>query len=386
MVLNFLTIGDLHFKTNNIAQLAEATEKILDIVDQHPELDFVVVLGDVHDKFQYIHSQLLTNVSKFFNKLKAKKPLYVLVGNHDRCNNSDFLSDVHPFNDFKGQENIYIADHVLDYTIKGHRLLFVPYVPPGRFMEALETVENPLNCDLIFAHQEFYGVHMGAIVSTKGDKWEIFYPWVITGHIHDYNFNKHNIIYVGTPIQHNYNESPNKTISMFLLKDEYKENKFEEGAEKDNLNQSEIKDNLNNNNNKLKDLIETRIKLGTKLRETIRVAYDKLALFIPNPDKYQKVIICGTDAQIKAIKLTDIYVKLKKEVEKVDFEYLTENMEIKEGVDEGENLEEERKLVRSGGIDFLVNLYNRSLQDARRVRVFEEIFGKISEECLMGSG
>ncbi len=50
----------------------------------------------------------------------------------------------------------------------------VPYVPPGRFVEALNIIDNEWwkNVNCIFAHQEFYGCKMGAIESIEGDKWD----------------------------------------------------------------------------------------------------------------------------------------------------------------------------------------------------------------------
>ncbi len=62
----------------------------------------------------------------------------------------------------------------------------VPYVPPGRFVEALNIIDNEWwkNVNCIFAHQEFYGCKMGAIESIEGDKWDHSFPLVISGHIH----------------------------------------------------------------------------------------------------------------------------------------------------------------------------------------------------------
>ena len=77
------------------------------------------------------------------------------------------------------------------------KFLFVPYVPPGRFVEALETYKNInwKDVDCIFAHQEFYGCKMGAILSEEGDKWESKWPLVVSGHIHSRQWINKNIYY-----------------------------------------------------------------------------------------------------------------------------------------------------------------------------------------------
>lgn len=77
-------------------------------------------------------------------------------------------------------------------------------------------MKSPFNdATAIFAHQEFYGVKIGAIVSENGDKWNKDYPLIISGHIHDYDRPQDNIIYVGTPCQHSFGDRADKTISLF---------------------------------------------------------------------------------------------------------------------------------------------------------------------------
>lgn len=312
-MLKILAIGDPHFKTNNVEHTEQFCQSIINLIKNNNDIDFVVLLGDIHDKHQYIHSDVLTRVSKFCNDISKLKPLYILVGNHDRINNSEFLTDTHPFVDMIGKENIYIAYKVLDINIKNHRFLFVPYVPNGRFMEALNTVKNPLNCSVIFAHQEFKGVPMKAVKSINGDDWDINNPWVITGHIHDYWFNNINIIYPGTPMQHSFGDKNDKTVSMIILYDD------------------KVKDNLYK-------LEENRIDLGLKKREIIRLPYNKISSFIPNPLRYQKLIIIGTISQINTIKSTPIFIELKTKIEKIDFDYVDDESEILTIINDNTNL------------------------------------------------
>jgi hypothetical protein len=85
-------------------------------------------------------------------------------------------------NSLKNWNNIQIVDKVID---KDYYML-CPSVFPGRFIEAIETeTKHCRKKKLIFAHQEFKGCKMGAIVSTVGDEWEEKYPFIISGHFHD---------------------------------------------------------------------------------------------------------------------------------------------------------------------------------------------------------
>ena len=98
--------------------------------------------------------------------------------------------------------------------------MFVPYVPPGKFDDAIKTCDDigdikDYKC--IFAHQEFYGAKMGAIISKDGDKWPLHNPLVVSGHIHDYQRPQENIIYIGTPMQHAFGDNTKKTISILTI-------------------------------------------------------------------------------------------------------------------------------------------------------------------------
>lgn len=214
--MKVLVIGDPHFKIKNFTDTDELRSKINDILDKN-SYDFIVVLGDVLDRFETCHLDPLNRVILFLKDLKDKAPLYVLIGNHDRKNNKDFMSDIHPLSALKYWDNTTIVDSTIKKEIGGLKYIFVPYVYPGRFFEALNySTEFPFEeADCIFAHQEFYGCSLGIHPSIEGDKWESDYPLVISGHIHEYDKLQDNIIYIGTPYQINFGDGRYKTISSF---------------------------------------------------------------------------------------------------------------------------------------------------------------------------
>ncbi len=136
--LSLLVIGDPHFKLTNTGQISAMTEAIIKLVrERRPQA--VICLGDVLDRHAHIHVDPLCMAIDFFRQLKKYVPVYILIGNHDRRNNRDFLSDRHPFTAMKEWTGVYIVDHILEQNINGHQLVFVPYVPKGRFVEALDT-------------------------------------------------------------------------------------------------------------------------------------------------------------------------------------------------------------------------------------------------------
>lgn len=206
-----IVIGDPHFKTNNTVECQALITKVCAAVDKFKP-DFVVCLGDLLDKHETIHETPFNLATKFMKELSARSLTFLIVGNHDYCNNQQFLSDRHPYNAMKEWANLIVVDQVKVYPFKDFEFLFVPYVPPGRFKEALVSYDMWDTCDCIFAHQEFYGCKMGAITSSEGDRWDDDFPLVISGHIHTAQTIGTNIHYVGSSMQHAFGDTDDKRI------------------------------------------------------------------------------------------------------------------------------------------------------------------------------
>lgn len=212
-------IGDPHFKAKNILRTKEYVAATICAAEQY-EPDFIVILGDTLDTHEVVRTQPFNLATTFIENLSQIAPTYVLIGNHDYINASQFLTDNHPFNPLKRWKNVTIVDKVITTNINDELFTFCPFVPNGRFLEALNT-PNPeytgndtelwKRSKCIFAHQEFLGCKMGAITSTTGDKWSEDYPKVISGHIHDEQ-KIGNVYYPGSSLQHSFGDSPHKYI------------------------------------------------------------------------------------------------------------------------------------------------------------------------------
>lgn len=239
MVFRIFVEGDPHIKISNsldIELLSSSVKKKLTEV----EYDFSVILGDVLDRFESIHVAPLNRAVEHIDMVRRySKHTFLIIGNHDRPNNNVFLTTEHPFTAMRHWTNLTIVDSVViremvsESGAKG-TFVFVPYVYPGRFKEALLTKDldyptkeikhdedkyNKLkSCTAIFAHQEFYGAKIGIKKSTEGDTWPEDAPMCISGHIHDYHRLQNNLYYVGTPIQHGVTDIGDKTVSDFEFK------------------------------------------------------------------------------------------------------------------------------------------------------------------------
>ena len=119
-------------------------------------------------------------------------------------------------NCFKEYPNLTIIDKVHIETIDNKIIVFAPYVPDGRFKEALSCSVNETwkTADYIFAHQLFDGAKMGAIVAENVETWNEDLPLLISGHIHDKQQIQKNLIYTGSCLQHAFGESSDKTLLL----------------------------------------------------------------------------------------------------------------------------------------------------------------------------
>jgi len=281
--MKIYVIGDPHFKSKNALETNEMVTKIYtSVIEEKP--DFIVVLGDVLDTHETIHVGPLCRATDFLFQLsKMSKHLFVLVGNHDRPNNSVFLTQESPFNACKSWENTSIVDTVLEKRIEDKDYLFLPYVPTGRLNEALSsagiTSENISKYDIVFAHQEFKGCNMGMITSNEGDPWDLSFPLCISGHIHDYQVLQPNLIYPGTPIQHGYGDSPNKAVMI--------------------LESNKVEDH-----NTVKYSYR-RINLNLPKKLTVHITSEELVDYVLPENSFVKLIVTGESDKVREVMKLD---------------------------------------------------------------------------------
>lgn len=218
-----LVMGDPHFKKNNLHIMDTLCKEILDLIHREKP-DLFIALGDTLDTHERMHQEPFHAACKFFIEVSKICPVVNLIGNHDRLNNSEYLTDISPF---------YLMNHVPGITVVDKPLwdpdwnfLFVPYVAPGLYRQVLAEVgyhppEEPTESPwpslerprCIFSHQEFRDGQLGCRKSTVGDVWRADLPLTFNGHLHKYHLLP-GVICVGTPIQENYGEDTDKALMM----------------------------------------------------------------------------------------------------------------------------------------------------------------------------
>lgn len=438
---NVLTIGDPHFKISNPIESEEMMSKLI-ILAEKMQPDLIVCLGDILDRHETIHVTPLSSATQFLYQLEQIAPLYVIIGNHDRPNNSDFLSGQHPFNALKMWKNTVVVDKVIKATFKNYyEFIFVPYVYPGRFAEAIGTVSNwertsiiqnnsvqtksgepemvkflriftpimtgedfpypeqkdepsDLNmvdkssnkCHAIFAHQEFYGAKMGAIISEQGDKWPHEYPLIISGHIHDYGRPQNNIIYTGTPMQHAFGDQDTKSISQYVFTSENKVKTIHLSkhllGEGDNskiavrIYNTKCADSSSSDVNISGENIgwnEYRHDLGLTKRVICYVNVNDVMDWKPPINKLVKMVIRGFPEEIKTVSKYGYLNELKEQGVKISFKTtVPKNIDITSTY----STDNDGTFIN---VPYLVRLQQVITEDSGQRECFEKLFGGHSD-------
>lgn len=345
--MKVIAVGDPHFQVENIPEVEMFIEKLVDLATNEKP-NFIVVLGDILHTHERIHTMPLNKAYELIRRLKEISPVYVLVGNHDMVNNSQFLSPNHWMNAMKEWSSVTIVDTVHSRQEDGYNFFFVPYVPNGRFEEALNSYESKetwKEADCIFAHQEFFGCKMGAILSADGDKWSESNPYVISGHIHSKQSIGPNIYYCGASLQHAFGESEDTIIPVLT---------WDEPGNKYDLNE---------------------VDLGLPKKKIIYTDVSSIQTFEPtkNGDK-TKISLSGSYEEFKSFKKTQKYRDLSKKGIKIVFkpEKVKKRKDDKKGCKQGD-LDKEQTTVTV--TDFNETLLNLVLGQKDKIlfQVYEEV-------------
>lgn len=353
--VTFFVIGDPHFKHKNIKEGHEFIDRLIEYVQQ-AKPDYIVSLGDNLDTHEIVRVQAHKLVERFIAELSAIAPLYVLIGNHDLINASQFLTDNHIFCPFKRWDNVNIVDKPtvleVDRENKSYSFIFCPFVPPGKFVEALDTLSdqgvmwNMATC--IFAHQEMEGCMLGIKPSEIGDSWSKDNPPIISGHIHDEQCVGENIYYPGSSRQHGFSETSVKRVWYVTFTED--EIVSEEGET-------------------LHFYVE-KIDLGIKSKKLVSLNIEEVENFdfSETDDFIIKLRLTGTSAQFKAFRKSQLHAKLKRLGVTIDYDPIKGDTVRPKGNHEASNYE-----------TILKELVMKKGENVQRA--YEEVLGSFTSDC-----
>jgi DNA repair exonuclease SbcCD nuclease subunit len=285
----FFVVGDIHFRSKHVLEAEEFMTKCLQKIDDtYPSA--IILLGDVLDTHEVARNVPFKLACSFIEKCAEKAPTFVIVGNHDYINNSQYLTDNHFFVPLKKWPNVFIIDKPTKFEISDVKFMLCPYVPNGRFIESIASVYGrkwDTGINVVFAHQEIRGVNLrssGFEESTKGDSYGAGFPPLISGHIHHPQFISPNIYYPGSAMQIASDEDPDKHVWLVNV-DEMSENGLD--IEKYSLDLKGIK-----------TVYSTVDRIDGEFDWSL-------------PEKYYiRLRLSGTPEQFKVFRKTKLYAKL----------------------------------------------------------------------------
>lgn len=192
--MNYLLIGDLHVKPDNIEESNKFIQWVSDLCKSKNLTP--IFMGDQYDTHGNVRVEVLDFWQKAYDSFSKS---YSIVGNHDMDYSCEFTS----------MSSNYKQTKVINFPFNLSKdVVAIPYIKSS---QEFTNIVNNLNEDIKFVlcHQEFYGAqYEGGFYAPTGVKLEDIKKDVlfISGHIHkkqsisDKN-NKTKVIYVGTPRQ-----------------------------------------------------------------------------------------------------------------------------------------------------------------------------------------
>lgn len=292
--MKILAIGDPHFKVDNIEESKIFITNLSSYLSSNIDIEIIVVLGDVLHNHEKLHTFALNSAIEFFTMLVShKRKVFCLVGNHDATSNTIFLTDNHWMNVLKGWDGLTIVDKPIVHHFEKGFITLCPYVPDGRFIEALSHInsmrvlsDTKIKVDdwkeskCIFSHQLFDGVKMGAIIAKNVEEWKDEYPFCVNGHIHENQRLKDNLYIPGSAMQEGYGDMTDKIVSVITITD-----------------------------NKIPDIEE--VDLNIKRKKIIYTTVDDIESIkdkIENNENIDyKIVVKGSDSELKALKNSSKY-------------------------------------------------------------------------------
>jgi len=302
----FLVIGDPHFRVKFFLEGQEFIEKCINYA-REVQPDVIVVLGDIHDTHETMKQSAFKLIETFIEGLSEIAEVYLLMGNHDYINNSQFLSDAHFFGPYKKWPRVTVVDQPIVVTLSDNDERFVvmcPYTPPGKLVEALNTLEPTgvwQDALCVFCHQEIKGVVVNGYTSTSADTWDALYPPIVSGHIHKAQIIGSNVFYPGSSMQIAINEDDEKVLWLMSFDDD------------GNLDYDEV-------------------SLGLKTRREIRLEVGKVKTFDFDlaEQHYVTIRLLGTSQEFAVFRKSAMYTKLRRANVRITFDPIIEVVSVDE--------------------------------------------------------
>lgn len=326
-----LVFTDIHIKPDNLHHIDLLSMKLRKVIKMY-DVNTVIILGDILHSHERLNIQCMNKACELIQNLgsRIEGNVYIVVGNHDMIDSSQFLSEQHWLVPLKGWEGVEICDTVLQ--IEDGDVVFCPFVERGKFVQALDTFDGWKKAKVVFAHQEVRGCKYNGKISTSNDVWLEEYPQLISGHIH-LNQRMKNIYYIGSVQQVSFGEGDRNFVAIV-----------------DTDSDLEIQE--------VELHMPKRITINTDASEVSKLDTKSLNTKLNSV----RIVVSGTPDDFKALKKSTNYKNLVKEGVKVVLKQHIESKHIKKVEKVESFIKVLESLIQKENNKFLTELFNAKLK------------------------
>jgi DNA repair exonuclease SbcCD nuclease subunit len=334
-------IGDVHIGVNkNSEEYFDLTERwlkyFIDEIEQR-KINHVFILGDWHHYRDEISVMALNRSSKMMSLFPKNITVHILTGNHD-CYFKD-TSEIHSLEMFKEWENIRVYDEISTIETTGGKHIKV--IPWGG------ELSDKSQADYVFGHFEINNFKMNNFkICDNGDDSSSLLKMgkqIYTGHFHKYQTKKYksgSITYVGSPIQHDFNDVDNVNgfhildtstgECDFVVNEGFPVYKYIKLSKLKDIKGDDLRGNY------VKFIIDADIKEATLEKAVIKFnSFNPKSLIVDDTTMKKNLDIDGEDVNIDALNIEDSILEFidklgdlpnkQKIIEKIKYYYEKEN-------------------------------------------------------------
>ena len=148
MPTTVIFIGDPHIQVENIPEVDLFLEKLIKLVKEKLP-DIIIIAGDILHTHERLHTVALNKAYELIDQMRKISKTYLLVGNHDMCNNSQFLTPNHWMNGLKEWNNVIVVDTVISEIINRSKTIIwsgpVGYFEKKPFDKGTDKIASLIN-------------------------------------------------------------------------------------------------------------------------------------------------------------------------------------------------------------------------------------------------
>jgi DNA repair exonuclease SbcCD nuclease subunit len=195
--MKFLWLGDPHVQASNLDESEKLLHFVNDMAATH-KIDEIVIPGDLLHTFSILRVEVVNFWRDWLETLAARCPVSVLVGNHDKKNQSNDDDTENALEVFDLVKSV-CRINIVQYPSRFGPFGYIPYIhDKGRFVETANALVTQ-GARTLFVHGEFLGgkFESGMYLPDGVNPDDVNCDLMVSGHIHSrQRFGK--VIYPGT--------------------------------------------------------------------------------------------------------------------------------------------------------------------------------------------